>query len=107
VVSGFSETFEHVPVRPGERLVYLIAKAQPTGNDARGTVTLERPGAPPVVLADDLPPSPRFGALDWRLRSVPIPVTAPAEVRLRFAASSPSGVDIGDWVAFAAPVIVR
>jgi hypothetical protein len=35
-----------------------------------------------------------------------LPVAVPSFVTIRFAASSPSGRNIGDWVAYGAPAIV-
>jgi len=106
VVSGFSITFPHVAVRPGDRLAYVIAKALPLGGVARGTVVVDVPGRPELRVADDLPPAPESGSLSWRLHVVALPVTAPASATIRFEASSPSGNGTGDWVAFGEPAVV-
>lgn len=106
VLSGFSWTFERVPVRPGDRLVYAVAKATEVGFAAGAAVTIEIPGRQPVTVTDEAPPETAPGLPDWRLRSVALPLRGPAQVRIRFAASSPSGRNLADWVAFAEPAIV-
>jgi len=107
VISGYTYTFERIPVAPGSRLVYADAKVFSVGGDARATVRIEVPGRPAVVVQDDLPPGPVAGPRAWRFRSVPIPAVRPAVARIVFAASSPGGNSTGNWVAFAQPAVVR
>jgi hypothetical protein len=106
VLSGSSYTFEHAIVRPGDRLSFLEAKILPMGSSARGTVTIEISDGERIVSSDDLLPAPPVGPPAWAYRSIPIPVSTRATVRIRFAATSPSGQNIGDWVAFGSPAIV-
>ena len=106
-LSGFSDTFENVRAYPGDRLVYLVAKALDVGNEARGTAVIEIPGRPALIINDDLPPARPHGSLAWQYRDVPLPVREPTSLRIRFTASSPSGANFGDWVAFAGPAVVR
>ncbi|MDB5092015.1 MAG: hypothetical protein JWO85_116 [Candidatus Eremiobacteraeota bacterium] len=106
VLSTFTYTFDRVRVRPGQRLVYLVAKALPTGTAAGATVTIDVPGRSPLTVQDEVAPAPPWGSLRWEYRSVVLPVAAPSFVNIRFAASSPSGRNIGDWVAYGAPAIV-
>lgn len=106
VLSRFTYTFERVRVRPGQRLVYLVAKALPTGSAAEATVTIDIPGRSPLTVQDEVAPAPAWGSLRWEYRSVVLPVKVPSFVTIRFAASSPSGRNIGDWVAYGAPAIV-
>lgn len=106
VQSRFAFVIDGVHVQPGDRLVYLTAKASFVGDVARSTVTIDIPGRRPVVVTDDLSPAQSAITLTWRARSVAIPVARPQTVRITFAASSPSGTNIGDWVAYALPAVV-
>jgi hypothetical protein len=105
VLSGFTYSFHDVAVKPGQRLVYLVAKALQAGTAARATVTIDAHGKS-MEVQDDVLPAPSWGSPDWRYRSIALPVKVPSHVTITFAASSPSGRNVGDWIAYGAPAIV-
>jgi hypothetical protein len=107
VLSPFTYRFERVPVRRGDRLVYAVAKAMPSGNAMRGSVRIEIPGRPARVVDDELQPAdPTLGSREWHYRSIPLDVQRDTTVRVVFAALTTTSQNLGDWAAFGSPAVV-
>lgn len=107
VVSPFTYRYERVPVRRGDRLVYAVAKAMPSGYAMRGSVRIKIPGRPVRVVDDQLEPADTaLVSREWHYRSIPLDVQRDTTARVVFAALTTAGQNLGDWAAFGSPAVV-
>lgn len=107
VISGYSYSFDDVPVPENSTLSFGVGMVYPSAVPARAVVRIAPPGGEPKIsFSRDLVP-PREGQKpSFEQISIPLSQYAGKQVSVTFTVETPAGSSAGHWVAFSDPRIL-
>lgn len=107
VVSGYSYSFDDVPVPRNSTLSFGVGMISPSAVPARAVVRIGLPGSEPKTLfTRDLVPPREGDKPSFEQVSIALPQFSDRQVSVTFTVKTPTGSSAGHWVAFSDPRIL-
>lgn len=108
VISGYSYSFDDVPVPKDSALSFAVGMVYPSAVPARAVVRIGPSGGgeQQVSFSRDLVPPREGGKPSFEQVSIPLPQFAGKRISVMFAVETPAGSSAGHWVAFSDPRIL-